>query len=208
MSTQAPPTPLQERDRLQAELRSAYGAADTVRARIAELEAQQREEDKFRLAAYQAKARGHAEADKQIEDAEATRIGLAEELDATNIAYEGAGRARVEVEQELARLYEDELAAFAAEANERTARAAEAFRALETPYRDLFAAWQAATAQWAPLVPAIRTTMSADEDEQGIWRDDSANARAAAPPPFPLPNPDAIFARPPVARPPALRRRP
>ncbi|MDP8908849.1 MAG: hypothetical protein M3N47_06965 [Chloroflexota bacterium] len=186
--------PISERARLEQQLRAATAAGEDAGRRLGELKAQREALDVERLRAYEALARGEADARKRVDAAERRRTTLLAEIERVTVELEGARQARQNVSTELARLLQDELAVFADEAEEVTAEAIEAFAAMEEPLRKAQAAWREAQAAWQPLLPAVRAVVQRKQQEEGVWAPPPRLDEAATVAGFPLPQAAQLFA--------------
>lgn len=162
--------PLQERARLEQQLRAATAAGQTVGAKLNALKEQRLEIDIERLRAYEALARGEVDARKRVDAAEKRRTTALADIERVTVELEGAKQARENVTGELARLLQDELATFADDAEEYTAGALEAFETLGEPLRKAQEAWREAQAAWQPLLPPCVLWCSASRRTKACGR--------------------------------------
>lgn len=195
---------LTRRDDLLKELASAHQAEHAARAFIRVVEDEIAQTADGRLKEYTRKARGHiidgkvlAELEGRWDDAKSSQERALEKLDAARSAVNS-------VTAELAALYIEDLAAFAAEAEQATARARTALQAVEAPYRAAYEAWVVAQAAWAPLAEAITQTLLTSEQDDGIFRDRGAVAAQSRVRPWLLP-PVSFVVQMTPARPAGLR---
>lgn len=186
--------PISERAKLQAQLRATAEADGREGERLAGLEHARQANERSRAAAFKALHREDEGAEKAVDKAERERDRLALLSDRSQVSLRAAREGRRELEQQLKELLVRELPTFAEEADQATQAALEAFVALAEPYQLALEAWQRAEAAWAPLASAVRGSVVAADEAEGLWRGDERVQRDVALPAFPLPADTHMFA--------------
>jgi hypothetical protein len=199
--------PLKQRDRLQAELKSAHRAEHEAREFIRHVEAEIDRTSRARVEEYTKRARGHLDDGKPLAELEGQWEDARGALERSQQKLAAAQSAVTAVENEIASLLLEHLPLFAAEAEEATALARKALQSLAGPYAHAHASWVAAERAWLPLQRPITETLLQTEAADGLWRDRGQAGNAARVPRWVLPEPAFLNGLPP-ARPPGLSKIP
>lgn len=193
--------PIEELAFLKERLRAAHDSYYSWSQQLAKLGTDLQKLDQDRLEAYRALAVEEDGAEREVGRVENERDKLLVIRERTQVSFKGADSARVQTEHQIAELYKRELETFKTAAEKVSERAAEAWAALEGPYREAEAAWQAAQAEWSPLRPALEEDIRSADADAGVYLAPKAIQAAATTPGFPLPNAVSVFSGAVAARP-------